>query len=174
MPILFRFPIPGSLATLLALAALPFAVACRPAVAEVEQPIAFDHAVHEAEGVRCVRCHLGAETQDQAGLMRVERCAACHRRVIPEHPEVAKVLAAWQNGESILWRRVAWISESAGVQFSHGAHARAGVECRTCHGDVAQQAVAQPPAEHRLDDMDWCVECHRSNEASIDCLTCHY
>ncbi|REJ74776.1 MAG: menaquinol oxidoreductase [Acidobacteria bacterium] len=149
-------------------------VACRPAVAVVEQPIGFDHAVHEAEGVRCVRCHLGAETQDSAGLMRVERCAACHRRVIPDHPDVAKVLQHWQDEEPILWRRVAWIDEGSGVQFSHQAHHLAGVECTTCHGDVASMATAQPPATHRLDDMDWCVDCHRDNEASIDCLTCHF
>jgi c(7)-type cytochrome triheme protein len=150
------------------------ATGCGRAVAEVEQPIAFNHEVHEREGVRCVRCHLGAESQDQAGLMRVERCAACHRRVIPDHPEVAKVLQHWEDEESILWRRVAWIPEESGVQFSHQAHALAGVECSVCHGDVASMTTAQPTTDHRLDDMNWCVDCHRQNEASIDCLTCHY
>ena len=56
------------------------------------------------------------------------------------------------------------------VFFSHGKHAAAKLECKSCHGDVMlQQAVQlqQPVA------MKWCVDCHKVNKASTGCKTCH-
>ena len=57
------------------------------------------------------------------------------------------------------------------VKFNHAPHIRANVECATCHGDVAQQTVAQRSVEHT---MGFCVNCHNERQASVDCLTCHF
>jgi c(7)-type cytochrome triheme protein len=83
-----------------------------------------------------------------------------------------KFMAVLEAGDSLLWRKVNVMPESALVQFKHQAHIRAEVECATCHGDVSQMTVAQQVINTA--DMGWCVSCHRENDASIDCLTCHY
>ncbi len=148
-------------------------VACGPTqnLPTPEQPIGYDHQVHIEAGLECVRCHRGAEEGVHAGMPSVQACAGCHRREIPDHPEVQKVMLANENREPILWAKVNVIPDSAMVHFNHRAHARAGIECLTCHGDVASMTVAEPV--RNVADMGWCVECHRENEASDDCLACH-
>ena len=51
----------------------------------------------------------------------------------------------------------------------------AGLECLECHGEVQNMAVidSRDPAwgDGR---MGWCIDCHRQEEASIDCAVCHY
>ena len=152
---------------------LRVAVGCAPPtrLPTPPQPIAYDHAVHVADGMQCVRCHAGAAEGVHAGLPALRLCASCHRRVIPEHPEVQKILAAWEEQEPIRWRKVNVLPTRAMVQFNHRAHARAGVECGVCHGDVATMTVAEPVIN--VANMGWCVECHRERGASDDCLTCH-
>lgn len=146
---------------------------CSPQVPETpEQPIAYSHAAHIEAGLECERCHRGAFEQRHAGLPPLATCVSCHRRTIPEHPEVVKVLAAYAEREPIPWRKVNVIPESSMVQFNHGAHARAEVGCGECHGDVASMTVAQ--AVLNVADMGWCLECHRERGASDDCLSCHY
>ena len=56
------------------------------------------------------------------------------------------------------------------VFFSHGKHAEAKIECKSCHGDVLQQEVVQAQQTVK---MKWCVGCHKSNQASISCTLCH-
>ncbi len=80
-------------------------------------------------------------------------------------------MLANENRAPILWAKVNVIPDTAMVHFNHGAHARAGIECLTCHGDVASMTVAAPV--RNVADMGWCVECHRENDASDDCLACH-
>ena len=55
--------------------------------------------------------------------------------------------------------------------INHAPHIRAGVECSTCHGDVASMTVAERVVDHT---MGFCIDCHKSKQASIDCLACHY
>ena len=140
----------------------------------VEQPIAYSHKAHvtkEGELV-CSRCHPGAEKAKNAGLTPLRTCASCHRRIATDHPEVQKVMAAWEEKTPILWQRVNIIPDSAMVHFNHGAHFRAGVECIECHGDVKTMTVAR--AVLQVADMGWCIGCHREREVSDDCLVCHY
>ena len=139
---------------------------------EVPQPIAFSHKAHAEAELECFRCHRGAEKQAQAGLVALRTCASCHRRVIPEHPEIQKVLAAFEAEEAIEWRKVNHLPAKAMVHFHHGVHTQAGVECQSCHGDVAQMTTAQPVLD--VANMGWCIDCHRENEATIDCLACHF
>ncbi len=159
---------------LLLCSVLLLASACsRSAVGEeVPQPIAFSHKAHADEGLECERCHRGAEREADAGLVALATCASCHRRVIPDHPEVAKVLAAYAADEPIAWRKVHHLPEKSMVHFHHGIHTKAGVECRACHGDVAEMTVAEAVVD--VAKMGWCIDCHREEEASVDCLACHF
>lgn len=136
------------------------------------QPIAFNHSAHIENDVACTECHEGVETQAEAGLPPISTCASCHRRTIPDHPEVVRFMEYYQNDEPIVWRKVNALPESAMVHFNHAPHIRAGVDCATCHGDVGQMTVAQ--AVLNVADMGWCVSCHQENQASSDCLTCHH
>ncbi len=77
-----------------------------------------------------------------------------------------------ETGEPLLWRKVNVMPASAMIHFKHKPHIRAGVDCATCHGDVSQMSVAQRVINTA--DTGWCVSCHKKNEASTDCLTCHH
>ena len=160
---------------LLALCVIAGAIAsgCGPASADApEQPIAFNHEAHAEAEIDCLRCHRGAESARQAGLPGVRMCASCHRRVATDSPEVAKVMAAFEAGEPLRWVKMHHIPADSAVQFHHGAHTQAGITCDRCHGDVATMQLAEPVLD--VARMGWCLECHRENEASDDCLTCHY
>jgi hypothetical protein len=138
------------------------------------QPIAFNHSVHIENEIDCTRCHEGVETQAQAGLPAMAECASCHRRQATDHPAVQAFMEQYANGngEPMVWRKVHVMPASAMVHFKHSPHVRAGVECSTCHGDVAQMTVAQQVVD--VANMGWCLDCHREQGASIDCLTCHH
>jgi c(7)-type cytochrome triheme protein len=56
------------------------------------------------------------------------------------------------------------------VFFSHGKHAGAKVECKSCHGDISQQAVVQLAQPLK---MKWCIDCHKQQKASTSCTLCH-
>jgi hypothetical protein len=147
--------------------------ACSEVSPPPPQPIAFNHRAHAENEIECTRCHQGVESQAKAGLPPISACAVCHRRRdIPDHPEVLKFMGALEAGDTIRWRKVNVMPEGSMVHFKHNPHIRAGVDCATCHGDVAQMALAQEVIETA--DMGWCVGCHRDNGASVDCLTCHH
>jgi hypothetical protein len=57
------------------------------------------------------------------------------------------------------------------ARFNHEIHLAAGVDCGECHGDVKamDRIVQASPME-----MGFCVECHRDEEAPVDCTVCHY
>ena len=44
-------------------------------------------------------------------------------------------------------------------------------DCAKCHGDMHTQTVAERKVDHT---MGFCVQCHRANNASVDCVTCHF
>ncbi len=179
LTIVRRLPIPRALARTasaglgLAVLSLLAASGCRRGIPEAPpQPIAYSHKAHIDAGLECSRCHRGAERAKEAGIPELYVCVTCHRRAIPDHPEIVKVKAYYDRNEPVLWRKVNVISAEAMVHFDHGAHARAEVGCQTCHGDVGQMTLARRVINTA--DMGWCVSCHEQEEASIDCLTCHH
>ena len=144
-----------------ALAASPFAPV---------QPIDFHHRDHlQTDRLDCELCHSGARRSAFAGMPPVERCMGCHRFVLPQHPDVAKLRNYYDAGKSIPWVKV--YSLPRFVRFNHEAHVLAAVPCETCHGNVAamDRVARVTPLT-----MGWCVECHRTAHAPDDCLTCHY
>ncbi len=94
-------------------------------------------------------------------------------------------IGAW----GLYWDRFVRAPEQP-VKFPHSIHAgKLSMPCSFCHAsaDISRFAGA-PPLErcagcHRSMGRDkpqvsslsmgWCVSCHRANEASMDCATCH-
>lgn len=78
----------------------------------------------------------------------------------------------------IAWARVTQFPALA--YMHHGAHTRAGVACRDCHGPVERFEVTRAP---RALTMGMCIDCHRRGphegpdgarlEPPLDCVACH-
>ena len=151
-----------------------------PSAATTVQPIAFPHNTHAGSPpvgfqIDCQYCHFSAERSVDAGIPPVSSCMGCHRiingRNAPE--EVNRLREYFQNGEPIPWVRIYKVPDH--VRFPHMRHvdADAGdLECQECHGVVEEIGVIEDVAQPLK--MGWCVNCHRENEASIDCAVCHY
>ncbi|MCB2212275.1 cytochrome c3 family protein [bacterium] len=81
--------------------------------------------------------------------------------------------------DPIEWTRIHILPDYAA--FDHSVHITAGVDCATCHGDVATMERLR---QAETLSMGWCVNCHRdANETGIagrqvnapdDCSACHY
>lgn len=138
---------------------------------KVVQPILFNHSVHIENGLDCTDCHHGAESSRRATIPAIEVCADCHEEAMGESEAEALVVASVAESESILWRRVSLLPEH--VYFSHRRHtAVAGIECATCHGDMA--SLDEPPRRALfLETMDDCLQCHADQDATDDCNACH-
>jgi hypothetical protein len=137
-----------------------------------EQPLEFPHDVHIKRGMTCTQaCHAGVTRGPVAGLPGVRTCMTCHRTFAREAPRIVQITKLQAQGLDLEWQRVYGYARSAHVRFNHAPHIRAKVDCTTCHGDVAQQTVAQRNVDLT---MGFCVTCHQENKASIDCQTCHF
>jgi hypothetical protein len=137
-----------------------------------EQPIAYTHKVHLTQvGLQCVFCHAGVDQGPDARIPSVTLCMTCHQAIATDKPEIKKLAAYKARGEEVPWQRVYGFEPSAHVKFNHAPHIRAGVDCATCHGDLRTMTVAERKVDHT---MGFCVQCHKQNNAPIDCVTCHF
>lgn len=133
------------------------------------QPLAFSHKLHAGDnGMHCLFCHSYAPKSPLAGIPAVADCRACHLFIAPDAPEIKKLLAYAEKKEPIPWVRVYDLPDH--VYFPHMRHVRGNVDCSTCHGEVAAMERITRSISLR---MGWCLDCHRQNQASIDCWTCH-
>ena len=136
------------------------------------QPIEFPHNIHAGRQIGCTEyCHEGVTMGAEAGLPSVRTCMICHTTFAANRPRIIQITEMHAKGIDLAWERVFGYPPEAHVRFDHAPHIRAGVECSTCHGDIAAQTVAQRNVHLT---MGMCVNCHAENNASIDCLTCHF
>lgn len=165
-------------------AALALALGCEPTNQGYEptQPIEFNHALHAGtRQIPCGYCHSDAERSRHAGIPSSAVCMNCHTQVRTDSPQIQELTRMVRDGEPIAWERVHRLPDFA--YFNHSWHLSAGIECTTCHGDVAQMARVR---QDQPLTMGWCVNCHREHNASlpagtdperfasIDCAACHY
>lgn len=138
---------------------------------EPVQPIEFPHNIHIEKGLKCTDfCHATVTKGPRAGLPSVKTCMMCHAALATDKPRIKVLAAAAAKGEDMAWQRVFGFVPQAHVRYQHAPHIRKGIECATCHGDIASQTVAERNVNH---SMGFCVTCHRANNAPDDCLTCH-
>ncbi|MCI0707333.1 MAG: cytochrome c family protein [Ignavibacteriae bacterium] len=144
--------------------------ACQRQETGPRQPIAFSHAKHAGEyQIACQYCHSGVRRGPHAYIPSLQTCMGCHQLTAATKPEIIKVRQAWENKQPIEWMKVNRVADF--VYFNHYPHIAKGVQCIACHGDVATMEEVKPPFE--LNNMTFCVDCHREQKASIDCYTCH-
>lgn len=154
-----------------------------------DQPVAYSHAVHAGSlKIPCTYCHFAAERGPVAGIPPAGVCMNCHTKVLPDHPEVAKVAQAIEAGRPIEWVKVHRLPDHA--FFDHSVHVGAGVTCQTCHGPIESMGRVEQWAPLT---MGWCLDCHRRqpemqvagaallartgaarNTTLTDCSTCHH
>jgi len=154
-----------------------------------KQPIPFSHAHHAGlYQMECLYCHTGTDRSAVAGMPSVELCMGCHANFPQEYDQLEGIQILkehWERGEPVQWEQIHRLPEH--VQFRHNRHVAAGLACNTCHGS-AEAPVENQHKLHLVPDtkwwyyglptqkleMGWCIQCHRQNGASQDCLTCHY
>lgn len=171
----------------------PSASACQSAVDAWDpeadgpmQPIPFSHKHHAGEfEIECLYCHSGTDKSQAAGVPSVELCMGCHSQFPAEYDQIEGIRILkkhWEEKKPVEWVQIHRLPEH--VQFRHNRHIQAGVDCQTCHGDVASYDKLPLVEDSHIGylvpvaklEMGWCINCHRQNDqqASQDCLKCHY
>ena len=144
-----------------------------PGPAPIHQPLVYNHNVHvEEEGLECIDCHESVEEAAFATIPRLNLCLDCHdTEPMSESLEEEKLIAYIEKEEEIAWNRIYRVPSH--VYFSHRRHVTLGeVECSVCHGNVPEQLEpVQAPVTPLT--MEWCMDCHKENKVSNDCLACH-
>jgi hypothetical protein len=92
----------------------------------------------------------------------------CHGVVATDSPQIQLLQAHWETNTPVDWTRVHRVPDH--VRFVHAPHIQAGLDCATCHGDVASMSEVRQVRSLAMGD---CQGCHRENSASLDCATCH-
>lgn len=154
-----------------------------------EQPIEFNHQVHfETLKIECLYCHGAAEKSRRAGIPSVSLCMGCHQWVKKgtlegSEEQIAKLADYYERGEPIPWVSVHGLPEH--VQFQHHSHIRFGLQCQECHGPVEkmQRIWLVPDTRYNSSSawlpaqklqMGWCMDCHKQQAVSRNCMACHY
>lgn len=132
------------------------------------QPIAFDHRLHRDQKMECLDCHQQADKARNAGLPTANLCMTCHQAIKFDSPEVKKIAAFRDSHQAIPWVRLYQVPNF--VYFNHSRHVRLGIACGQCHHNTGTVTVSRTEREFT---MNFCVDCHREQRASVDCATCH-
>lgn len=123
-----------------------------------DQPINFSHKLHAGEmGIDCQYCHVGVEKGRHAVVPPVSTCMNCHSLARKDKPEIKKLTKYYEEGKPIEWKRIHKVPDYA--YFNHSVHVNKGIDCASCHGDIAKmEKVGQV---HSF-TMASCLNCHRA------------
>lgn len=137
----------------------------------IQQPFPFNHKKHLEADLTCLNCHSYADRETFASIPKAQKCVRCHESEEIDKPETEKIRQLVERGEEIPWVRVYQVP--AHTFFSHRRHVRiAKLECAVCHGDMTQ--VTEPVTRQMITiRMDACIDCHRKQGVTEDCLACH-
>jgi hypothetical protein len=135
---------------------------------------AFSHALHGGEQeLACTDCHAKWEDAEDPGMPRPAQCGICHAGLDAEKPPERKVTTLFEGSD---FRAAHAGRQSSEVIFSHQRHATRGIECATCHADVAKDDGRLSVSGNALRmSMDACIACHlrTSGPKQDDCEACH-
>ncbi|MEZ5344232.1 MAG: cytochrome c3 family protein [Pyrinomonadaceae bacterium] len=130
---------------------------------EPVQPINFSHKIHAGDNkINCTYCHSSADKSLVAGVPSAQTCMNCHTKVLPDSPEVKKVVDALEKDRPIEWKKVNDLPDH--VVFNHSRHVTAGVNCNTCHGPVE---TMDKISQYSTFSMGSCISCHRQYQGVI-------
>lgn len=144
-------------------------------VPEVSQPAEFPHAGHIALRISCVSCHNGAFDEARARIPSTQICALCHRPGRSFPPTSLQLAGFINSGEEIPWKQAQRLPRH--VFFSHRRHVRvAGINCANCHGNLGTKIEPVTRSFFKTGEagMMQCVDCHRRERVTTDCLGCHH
>lgn len=134
-----------------------------------EQPIPFSHKIHAGDNqIPCLYCHVNADKGRHATVPSMNICMNCHSVVKTESPYIQKLKSLYDKNQPIEWIKVH--DQPDFVYFNHRPHIAKGVACETCHGEVSQMSKIKQVESLK---MGFCIDCHRKNNAPIECSTCH-
>ena len=134
-----------------------------------QQPVAFSHKLHAGTlELKCSECHPNPDPGERMSIAAASSCMQCHAEIGVDRPEIQKLAAFAKNNREIRWARIYQIP--ADVMFSHKAHLAVGSTCKECHGQVAERDRLYLEGDI---SMGGCINCHKTKEASIDCIYCH-
>jgi hypothetical protein len=127
------------------------------------QPINFSHKIHAGDNkINCTYCHSSADKSKVAGIPTATTCMNCHTKVLPDSPEIQKIVRALENEKPIEWTKVNDLPDH--VVFNHSRHVTAGVNCNSCHGPVeTMEKISQVSTL----SMGSCIDCHRTHQGVI-------
>ena len=132
--------------------------------------IPFSHVLHAGRHkIDCLFCHGQAAHGADANLPAARDCYVCHWTIAADKPAILELERRLKTETPILWPASVRLPEH--VQFPHEPHLRRGVACAACHGNMGRRENAQPS---RPLTMGFCVDCHRTQEATHDCMACHH
>jgi hypothetical protein len=147
------------------------AVPLNPAPADAPgQPLPYSHQWHVGSlHMECTTCHTNPEPGNQMTFPATAVCMSCHASIATDRPAIQKLAEYAKSGQPIPWVRVYTLLP--GVTWTHRKHLRAGVQCQSCHGSVADlPAMRQMTA---VTSMASCIGCHQTRQVSTQCATCH-
>jgi hypothetical protein len=138
-------------------------------VADVQQPIPFSHKKHSGFHVSCNYCHLKDADGVRIALPETAKCMMCHASIAKDSPPIQKLTEFHNQKKPVPWEQVYSVPEY--VFWSHAVHLDAGVDCASCHGDIASMDVVRKVTT--VTTMAGCVACHKQKGAPTGCLACH-
>jgi hypothetical protein len=131
--------------------------------------VPFNHELHAGKyQIDCLFCHGQAAHAASANLPAARDCYVCHWSIAADQPAILELERQLSLGLSMRWP--AAVRLPSHVRFRHDPHVRAGMACARCHGEVAEMADARPVQPLT---MGFCVDCHRTEGATRDCMACH-
>ena len=150
-----------------------------------EQPeIPFSHYLHSGQNeVPCQYCHVSPAAGRHSTVPSVNICMNCHGVVEGRSEEgkghIAKIREAYKTNTPIKWIKVHDLPDLS--YFNHQPHIahflpkentpeELEAVCAKCHGAVDTMTVVGTQVPF---NMGWCVNCHRENNAPLNCTTCH-
>ncbi len=147
-----------------------------------EQPIKFSHKLHAGTmQIDCKYCHNGTDKSRHAMVPPASTCMNCHTIARKDKPEIKKLTAYYEAGKPIPWNRIHKIPEFA--YFNHSVHVNKNIDCKSCHGDVAQMEKVEQIHGFTMNN---CLSCHRAphekmpylknvavNKGPENCGACH-
>ena len=131
-----------------------------------DQPINFSHKLHAGTmKIDCQYCHTGVEKTRFASIPSAAVCMNCHTQARTDRPDIIKLTEYYKSGKPIPWKRIHRTAEYA--YFNHSVHVSAGIDCASCHGDVANMDKV---SQVKPFSMGACLDCHRNPEQKLPYL----